>query len=123
MSRASKSASVRSRLTHPAEDAPRDAIVIHLGPGPKLEPERVTARGEELTFFLDATEISDGSAHNFKIGPELPPATALAESDFIERGESAVFKVDGLQPRTYRLWCSVDEHYALGMTGTLVVKS
>ena len=106
----------------PADEAPDWAIVISLGPGPVFEPENVTGQGEALTFFLDASEINEGSAHNFTIGPELPPAAPLAESDFIQRGESAVFTVTGLAPGTYAFWCSVEEHHSLGMTGTLVVE-
>ncbi|HEX2193700.1 MAG TPA: cupredoxin domain-containing protein [Candidatus Limnocylindria bacterium] len=110
--------------TEPADEAPQGAVVIHVGPGPKFSPERVRVQaGEELAFFLDATEINEGSAHNFKIGPDLPPEAPLAESDFIQRGESVVFTVTGLEPGTYRFWCSVEEHHRFGMHGTLVVES
>ncbi len=107
----------------PADEPPPGAIVIHLGPGPVFDPEQVTASGETLTFFFDASEINPGSTHNFKIGENLPPAAPLAESDFVERSESAVFTVTGLPPGTYRYWCSVDEHHSVGMIGTLIVES
>jgi plastocyanin len=109
--------------TEPADEAPDGALAIKVGPGPTFSPEMLRARAsDELVFFLDATEINEGSAHNFKIGPDLPPGAPLAESDFIERGASVVFTVTGLEPGRYVFWCSVEEHHTFGMHGTLVVE-
>jgi hypothetical protein len=73
------------------------------------------------TFFLDGSNIDEGIVHNFVIGSEL--REPIVQSDFMEPGDTLLFTVSGLTPGTYTLWCSVDEHYAIGMVGTLEVES
>ena len=61
--------------TEPAEEAPAGAIVLTVGPGKNYEPDLITAQAaESLTFFIDMSEADDQLNHNFRIGPELPPA-------------------------------------------------
>jgi plastocyanin len=109
--------------TEPAEVAPEGAIVLTVGPGKNYEPDLITAEAaERLSFFVDMSEADDQLNHNFRIGPELPPGLAIATSDLIYAGESAVVTVTGLAPGTYAFWCNIDDHYFYGMTGTLVVE-
>jgi plastocyanin len=109
--------------TEPAEKAPAGAIVLTVGPGKNYEPDLITAQAaESLTFYIDMSEADDQLNHNFRIGPELPPGLAIATSDLIYAGESAVVTVTGLAPGTYAFWCNIDDHYFYGMTGTLVVE-
>ena len=109
--------------TEPAAEAPAGAIVLTVGPGKNYEPDLITAQAaESLTFYIDMSEADDNLNHNFRIGPELPPGPAIATSDLIYAGESAVVTVTGLAPGTYAFWCNIDDHYFYGMTGTLVVE-
>ena len=109
--------------TEPAAEAPAGAFVLTVGPGKNYEPDLITApAAESLTFYIDMSEADDQLNHNFRIGPELPPGLAIATSDLIYAGESAVVTVTGLEPGTYAFWCNVDDHYVYGMTGTLVVE-
>ena len=109
--------------TEPTEVAPAGAIVLTVGPGKNYEPDLITAPAAgTLTFYIDMSEADDHLNHNFRIGAELPPGLAIATSDLIDAGESAVVTVTGLEPGTYAFWCNIDDHYFYGMTGTLVVE-
>lgn len=109
--------------TQPAEEAPAGAIVLAAGPGSKFTPNEIeTSAGDSLTFFIDMTAADVNYFHNLNIGPELPPAAALATTAAIfEPGESVVVTVNGLAPGTYYYWCSINEHYKYGMHGKLTV--
>ena len=107
--------------TEPATDAPDGAVVIEVGPGPNFIPEELSVPPGTVTFFLDGSAIDEGITHNINIGLELPPEAPLVVSDFLTAGESAIFTVSGLEPGSYVFWCSVDEHHAIGMVGTLEV--
>lgn len=108
--------------SEPADQPPAGAIIIAAGPGPKFTPNHVEiTAADPLTFFIDMTPATH--THNFNIGPELPPAPALATAvTMFNPGQSVVVTVTGLAPGTYQFWCSVDEHYKYGMHGTLTVK-
>jgi len=122
-SASSSKAATLPTTTEPAEEAPAEAIVLTVGPGKNYEPDLITApAAETLSFFIDMSEADDQLNHNFRIGPELPPGLAVATSDLIYAGESAVVTVTGLEPGTYAFWCNIDDHYSYGMTGTLVVE-
>jgi uncharacterized cupredoxin-like copper-binding protein len=109
--------------TEPAAEAPAGAMVLRVGPGKNYEPDGITTQAAEtLTFFIDMSEADDHLNHNFRIGLELPPAPAMATSDLIYAGESAVVTVSGLEAGTYAFWCNIDDHDFYGMTGTLVVE-
>lgn len=107
--------------TEPATEAPDDAVVVEVGPGPNFIPEELSVPPGTVTFFLDGSAIEEGITHNMNIGLELPPEAPLVASDFLTAGESATFTVSGLEPGSYVFWCSVDEHHAIGMVGTLEV--
>lgn len=109
--------------TEQADAPPPGAIVIQVGPGAVFTPDEITAPAAgTFTVFLDLSQADEGIHHNFKIGRQLPPELPLAESETFEHGESVTFTVTGLEPGTYRFWCSIDEHYNLGMEGTLVLE-
>lgn len=109
--------------TEPADVAPAGATVIKVGPGGRFDPTSVTvAAADTLSFFLDTSNVEAGVIHNVKIGPEMPPGLPIVESDRFDREQSVVFTVTGLDPGTYHFWCTVDEHYAYGMHGSLTVE-
>ena len=109
--------------TEPADEPPVGAIVLVAGPGSKFTPDDIeTTADETLTLFIDMSAAGVNYFHNFNIGPDLPPAPALATTTAIfEPGESVVVTVNGLAPGTYQFWCSINEHYKYGMHGTLTV--
>lgn len=122
-SASSSETAMLATTTEPAEEAPAGAIEIRVGPGKNYEPDSITTpAGETVTFFIDMSAAHDQLNHNFRIGAELPPAPAMATSDLIYAGESAVVTVTGLEAGTYAFWCNIDDHYIYGMTGTLVVE-
>lgn len=111
-------------MTERADEPPPGAIVIAAGPGSTFTPSEIEAAADEsLTFFIDMSAAGVNYFHNFNIGPELPPAAALASTNAIFKpGESVVVIVSGLEPGTYQFWCSYSEHYKYGMHGTLTVE-
>jgi plastocyanin len=103
----------------PATAAPAGSIRVHLaGPPPHYEPADLTAIAGDVTFFLDNT--SEG-IHTLAIGPQL--YQPLAVSAQVEPGRSAVFTVIGLTAGRYVIWCTIDDHAAEGMVGTLTVSA
>jgi hypothetical protein len=105
------------------------------GPAPQPEPEdpsipRLGVKSEEWSYTLSRPELEAGEAvielnnqgedpHNLNLqladesGPELSLAT-------IGPGGQSKGKFT-LPAGQYRLWCSLDEHEAQGMSATLVV--
>jgi uncharacterized cupredoxin-like copper-binding protein len=45
----------------------------------------------------------------------------LAASATVRYRQAATFTVEGLQAGTYFIWCTVENHAAEGMSGTLTV--
>ena len=104
--------------TVPATEAPADATRVELsGPPPRFLPADLAANVGDVTFFLDNT--SQGF-HTMSIGPAL--RDSVVTSTTIEPGKSAVFAVQGLPSGHYIVWCTISDHVALGMVGTLVVE-
>ncbi|MEO6207713.1 MAG: cupredoxin domain-containing protein [Candidatus Limnocylindrales bacterium] len=104
--------------TIPATAAPADSTRVELaGPPPHFEPSDLKATAGEVAFFLDNT--SQGF-HTLSIGPAL--RESVVTSTTVARGQSAIFAVRGLQPGHYIIWCTISDHVALGMVGTLVVQ-
>lgn len=118
------SAATVQMTTEPADEPPAGAIVLSAGPGSRFTPDEIEiTAGETLTFFIDMSAAGANYFHNFNIGPDLPPAPAMATTTAIfEPGESVVVTVNGLAPGTYQFWCSINEHYKYGMHGTLIVE-
>jgi plastocyanin len=93
-----------------------------------FNPATITVPIGDVTFVLNNTTF--GLSHNMIIGPDAPACTAsgctfgavIAKSPTVAAGgvpES--FTVEGLAAGTYSYWCSILNHAALGMVGTLTV--
>ena len=103
--------------TGPATVAPPDSTTVELaGPPGHFEPADLTASAGDVAFFLVNT--SPGF-HTMSIGPAL--LESVVTSTTIEPGTSAVFAVQGLPAGHYIVWCTISDHAALGMVGTLTV--
>jgi plastocyanin len=103
--------------TKPASAAPVDAISLELaGPPPHFVPTTLTGTAGDLVFFLKNT--SEG-IHTLAIGRVL--YKPLATSAIVPKGQGAVFKVYGLRAGPYIIWCTIDDHAAEGMVGTLTL--
>lgn len=104
--------------TVPATAAPAGSTQVQLaGPPGHFEPADLTATAGDIAFFLDNTSAG---THSLAIGPALHES--LAESANVLNGRAALFTVQGLQTGAYIIWCTVDNHAAEGMVGTLTVK-
>lgn len=108
-----------------ATDAPAGAISVVLTDDPGFDPNEITAEAGDLVFFLHSDQANQGIVHNFFLGSDVhsPP---LAKGPTLQRGESAIFTVYGIEPGTYTYWCSVpgrdgQGHWYNGMIGTLTV--
>jgi plastocyanin len=80
-------------------------------------PNSVASAAGDLVFFLKNT--SEG-IHTLAIGRAL--YKPLATSAIVPKGQAAVFKVYGLRAGAYVIWCTIDDHAAEGMVGTLTLK-
>jgi plastocyanin len=97
--------------------APSGSIRIEMvGPPPRYRPDKVTAHAGVVVFFL--VNLSHG-VHTLAIGPEV--GDFLVVSDTVLVGHPQAFTVRGLQPGTYAIWCTIDDHAEEGMVGTLTV--
>ena len=102
-----------------ATKAPTGAIRIGMiGPPPRFRPDKLTVTAGVLVFFLTNTSLH---YHTIAIGPAIL-GNVLAASDAVQVGRSAVFTVRGLPRGAYAIWCTVDDHAAEGMVGTLTVR-
>ena len=102
-----------------ATSAPKGAIpMAFLGPPPHYGPATLTSKAGMLVLSLSNTSLA---AHNIAIGAKVN-GSIFALSDNVEVGNTAVFTVRGLTPGTYAYWCTIDNHAADGMIGTLTVQ-
>jgi plastocyanin len=100
-----------------ASAAPVGAITLELaGPPPHFVPTTLTGTAGDLVFFLKNT--SEG-IHTLAIGTVL--YKPLATSDIVQKGQAAIFEVHGLRAGAYVIWCTIDDHAAEGMVGTLTL--
>jgi uncharacterized cupredoxin-like copper-binding protein len=53
------------------------------------------------------------------IGPEV--GQPIVKSDRVKPGNAAAFTVEDLPVGEYAIWCTLNNHYNLGMVGTLTV--
>ena len=108
--------------TAPAETAPADAITVEMSSF-MYDPSDITAPPGTVTFFLQNVGAGDDpialQRHNLAIG--LDQDHVLASSGYVDAGEAAIFTVEGLEPGTYTVWCTVPHHAENGMVGTLIV--
>jgi len=89
-----------------------------LGPPPHYGPADLSVKAGVLVLSLSNTSLA---AHNIAIGATVK-GSIFARSDDLAVGNMAVFTVRGLTPGTYAYWCTIDDHAAEGMVGTLTVK-
>jgi plastocyanin len=102
----------------PARVAPTGAVQVELaGPPPHYKPTELTAKAGEVAFFLHNT--SHGT-HTMAIGPVL--YQRLVASASVGSGQAATFTVHDLPSGRYIFWCTIDDHAAEGMVGTLTVE-
>jgi plastocyanin len=115
-----------SSSTERATAAPEGAVIVELaGPPGHFEPRMLTAKAGDVVFYLANT--SPG-AHSMAIdrvaitfNGDRVANVPLVVSNVVQRQTSAIFAVDGLSAGTYFFWCTVDNHAAEGMTGSMIV--
>lgn len=101
-----------------SSSAPQGAVpVAFMGPPPRFGPANLTVKASDLVFYLSNTSHA---AHNVAIGAKVS-GSAFAISRLVEVGTSAVYTVRGLTPGTYAFWCTISDHAAAGMFGSLTV--
>ncbi len=83
-------------------------------------PERIEAPAGALLFELFNQTGVASQLHNMIIGTEIG-GDALATSAAVQPNQTSLFAVDGLSAGTYQFWCTIDDHWELGMTGTLTI--
>jgi len=112
-----------SATTAPADAAPEGAITVAMSSF-KFDPSAITATSGTVGFFLknvgagnDPIALQD---HNLAIGVDQDHL--LADSGYVSAGKAVVFTVEGLEPGTYMIWCSVPHHAENGMVGTVTVR-
>jgi uncharacterized cupredoxin-like copper-binding protein len=82
----------------------------------KIDPSDVTVKPGEVTFDVS----NDGqTTHNLEV--EGPDGDAEIEGD-LAPGDSGQLTVDLSEPGTYEMYCPVDGHKDLGMTGEITVE-
>jgi uncharacterized cupredoxin-like copper-binding protein len=82
----------------------------------KLSPSDVTVKPGTVTFEV----TNDGqTVHNLEI--EGPDDEQELASD-LQPGDSGEVSVDLSTPGTYEMYCPVDDHKGMGMTGEITVK-
>jgi plastocyanin len=98
---------------------PPDAIRVDMtGPPPRFAPTELSVSGASATFYL--VNMATGvDPHSFAIGGTN--YRSIVSTGPIERGHSMVFTVQDLPPGQYIFWCTISDHAALGMRGTIEV--
>lgn len=112
--------------TEPATGAPEGAVAVEMaGPPPHYLRGNLTIRAGDAIFFLTNNSLA---AHNLAIDRARlvlidgrVKNVPLVVSGTVAVGTSATFVVDRLVPGDYFIWCTLSDHAALGMTGTLTV--
>jgi plastocyanin len=112
--------------TESATAAPVDAIDFEMaGPPPHYLPKELVAPSGGTVFFVSNTSLG---THNIAIarGPlritnrhvtNVPSAL----SGNVLSGHKATFSIDAIPPGSYVFWCTISDHAAEGMHGTLTV--
>jgi len=101
-------------------------------PAPEPVPSRLLVTGREYSLTLSRAKLRAGDAivqlHNFGEDPHDLDLQRVGSDRVFEVGEVAPGETGTLELRlrrrsTYRLWCSIDPHAALGMEATLKTKA
>ena len=115
-----------SSTTEPATGAPVDAITLEMaGPPPHFLPKELDAPSGDIVFFVRNTSLGN---HNIAIarGPlkftnDRVTNVPSVLSGIVLTGHKATFTVDAIPPGSYVFWCTVSDHAAEGMHGSLTV--
>jgi plastocyanin len=115
-----------SSTTEPASAAPVDAIAVEMaGPPPHYLPKDLVTQSGDIVFFVKNTSLGN---HNIAIGRGPLKFTSdrvtnlpVALSGVVLTGHKATFSVDQLPSGAYVFWCTISDHAAEGMNGTLTV--
>src|SRR5437762_10860353 len=109
-----------------ATSAPDGAVTVEMaGPPPHYVPRMVIAKAGDVVIYLDNT--SQG-IHTLAIdrvplhyNGDRVTNVPLVVSDAVRYRSAATFTVEDLPAGTYYIWCTIDNHAAEGMTGTLTL--
>jgi plastocyanin len=112
--------------TEPATAAPVDAIDLEMaGPPPHYLPKELAAKTGAIVLFVSNTSLG---SHNIAIarGPltftnDRVTNIPSAVSGNVLTGHKATFRIDAIPPGSYVFWCTISNHAAEGMNGTLTV--
>lgn len=95
-------------------------------------PSRLLVTGREYSLTLSRAKLRAGSAivqlHNFGEDPhdlnlQRVGSKRVFEVGEVEPGETGTLEMKMRRRSSYRLWCSIDPHAALGMEATLRTKA
>jgi plastocyanin len=81
-----------------------------------FNPNTVQHKAGTVTLFL----VNSGSLEHDMVVTDST-GKEIAKSSLVKAGQAAVLDVPNLTTGTYQFYCSVDDHKANGMTGTLNV--
>jgi plastocyanin len=106
--------------------SPAGAVAVEMaGPPPHFAPNDLTFRAGDIVLALKNTSQA---AHNLAIGAaplslktDRVANALIMQTANVAIGASATFRLVGLRPGAYVFWCTIGDHAALGMTGTLTV--
>ncbi|GIK77047.1 MAG: hypothetical protein EDQ89_09175 [Acidobacteria bacterium] len=108
------------------------APVAAAAPARERAPARLLVTGREYSLTLSRAKLRAGDAivqlHNFGEDPhDLHLQRAGSDRAFeigeVLPGETGTLEMRMRRRSTYRLWCSIDPHAALGMEATLRTKA
>jgi plastocyanin len=95
------------------------------GPPPHYLPNDLVVPSGGLVFF-----VSNASQRNHNIAIALGPLTFSGDrvtnvpavlSGVVLTGHQATFITDAIPPGSYVFWCTIEDHAAEGMQGTLTI--
>jgi len=105
--------------------APDGSVTVEMAAG-QFMPRTLVARAGEVVFFLNNTSVQgihtlaiDRAPLEYSSGKVTN--TPLAVSEKVRYRQAATFTVEALPAGTYFIWCTIENHAAEGMTGTLTV--
>jgi plastocyanin len=101
----------------------------HLGETAGVVGKKVTLILQDFTITPSNLSLPKAGKYTFELHNEGAQSHAVkisgngvnAQSSQITFGNNTSFTVDLSKPGTYQMWCPVDSHKSLGMTGTITV--